>query len=698
MKRNFQDLKLQLSDKSLGIRIGSVDPTSLCESTKTIGKVFEAFNDNVKKEARDAGKIFCESLNGNLARFPESYDDFKSLLDYKTQIMRKLDIKSLTTPVSAKSYSIKPEVPNIGYPSGGYLDIYDLITENPINPDEKVQKSISKDHYSYQSREELCYLMDSKKDEYPPAGFNSEKSWFVTQMCSRNIDGWTVCEFKQTIFISLSGLCEGSPVDQIFSLVTPNKDDSGRYGTFAGATGWVLEFNTEQNTWIIHHYFYKGNTLKLLDARRRPFGKNSWEVVNYACNLGKTLTMQLLLSNCDEDQFTCGDGSCMPLEKRCDKQQDCVDLSDEKKCQIVALDQERYLKDDAPPPIIPGANVDVTLSMNIQNILDIQEVQQRLALKFDLEEKWLDSRLQFYNLKKDQEMNTLVFEEKNMIWIPRILFSNTKDDLTSERDDKAFAKVVRNPNFNGSLIGPKVNEDILVYEGKKNAIKINRVYEVEFICTYDMIYYPFDIQTCTLDMVIHGNTAKFINLLPGSLNYTGGSDFAQYYVMDYNIYSSKIKDKTGVKVSLRLGRRLLGTILTVYVPTILLNVIGHTTNYFKDFFFEAIVTVNLTCMLVLVTMFISVSNSLPKTSYLKMMDYWLVFNLLLPFLEVLIHTYIEMLNDEEGRIINHHGKAREVNSNEDKKPDDKKNKISPGTLEEGDKLFVSRKDLANSER
>ena len=184
------------------------------------------------------------------------------------------------------------------------------------------------------------------------------------------------------------------------------------------------------------------------------------------------------------------------------------------------------------------------------------------------------------------------------------------------------------------------------------------------------------------------------------LKYTGGSDFAQYYVMDYDIYSSKIKDKMGVKVSLRLGRRLLGTILTVYVPTILLNVIGHTTNYFKDFFFEAIVTVNLICMLVLFAMFISVSNGLPKTSYLKMMDYWLVFNLLLPFLEVIFHTYIEMLNDEEGRIINHHGKAREVNSNEDKKPEDK-SKISPGTSNsagQGNKLFQSRTDIENPKK
>ena len=35
----------------------------------------------------------------------------------------------------------------------------------------------------------------------------------------------------------------------------------------------------------------------------------------------------------------------------------------------------------------------------------------------------------------------------------------------------------------------------------------------------------------------------------------------------------------------------------------------------------------------------SVSNDLPRTSYIKMVDVWLVFNLFIPFLEVLLHTY-----------------------------------------------------------
>ena len=46
------------------------------------------------------------------------------------------------------------------------------------------------------------------------------------------------------------------------------------------------------------------------------------------------------------------------------------------------------------------------------------------------------------------------------------------------------------------------------------------------------------------------------------------------------------------------------------------------------------VTVNLTVTLVLATMFISVSQNLPKTSYIKMVDVWLIFNLMIPFFEV----------------------------------------------------------------
>ena len=51
-------------------------------------------------------------------------------------------------------------------------------------------------------------------------------------------------------------------------------------------------------------------------------------------------------------------------------------------------------------------------------------------------------------------------------------------------------------------------------------------------------------------------------------------------------------------------------------------------------------------MLVHTTMFIGVTNQLPQTAYIKMVDIWLIFNLMIPFILVVTHTYIETLRTE----------------------------------------------------
>ena len=64
-----------------------------------------------------------------------------------------------------------------------------------------------------------------------------------------------------------------------------------------------------------------------------------------------------------------------------------------------------------------------------------------------------------------------------------------------------------------------------------------------------------------------------------------------------------------------LKRRIMNAVLTVYLPTLLILTIVYATNFFKDFLFEAVVSVNLTALLVLTTLLISVSSSLPLTAY-----------------------------------------------------------------------------------
>ena len=58
-------------------------------------------------------------------------------------------------------------------------------------------------------------------------------------------------------------------------------------------------------------------------------------------------------------------------------------------------------------------------------------------------------------------------------------------------------------------------------------------------------------------------------------------------------------------------------------------------------YFDVIVTVNVTLLLVLSTLFISVLDSMPRTSYVKMIDIWLIFCLLIPLVEVMFHAMLD---------------------------------------------------------
>ena len=617
----------------------SIEP--MCKVVDRDNFKLEGFQDNFGTMIKDMGNIFCDTMNAKMAEFPETHNQMVEVEKFAIDMLANTNLDSIDIPVNGKSFSVEYQSPNVGS-TQTYLEIHEMGSDRQIYPREKVLDKFSTVVNSFQSKEEICYIMTTRKDESM-----NVKSMISTDMCNRLGDWWTVCKFEKKISIKLKGLCSLSSVDTDFFLAEPVKGSLDRYGTFGGVSGWKIEYDQGEKTWKIHHSHHPHNTIKLTSSSRRPFGKKIWSVEQYTCAQGDTVPLLLQLSNCGADDYTCDDGSCVPLVKRCDKVPDCKDVSDEKQCKVVAIDKDRYIRDDTPPPLIKAEKLEVTLGLNIQNILDIKEVDNIFTLKFDMEAFWKDSRLQFYNLKEDMEMNSLIFQEKSDIWVPTIIFSNTREDLTSQNDEKAFIKVIRNNEENGTLIGSDINDDILVFRGLHHQLKINRVYEVEFICNYDMRFYPFDIQECTLDLVVDDNTAKFLSLQPGDLVSTGSSSFAQYYVLSYQIYSSQVRDKDGIKVSVILGRRLLGVFLTAYTPTILLNIIGHSTNYFKSFFFEAVVTVNLTCMLVLATMFISISNDLPKTAYLKMMDYWLVFTLLLPFLEVLLHTYMEKQNEDD---------------------------------------------------
>ena len=111
-----------------------------------------------------------------------------------------------------------------------------------------------------------------------------------------------------------------------------------------------------------------------------------------------------------------------------------------------------------------------------------------------------------------------------------------------------------------------------------------------------------------------------------------------------NLILEKTKDGNMVHMALKMKRKFTTELLTTYFPTILLLLITFTTIFFEKDLFGDVIAVNLTIMLVMTTIFTSKIEELPPTSDMKMIDIWLIFCLVVPFLEVILRTGIECLS------------------------------------------------------
>ena len=171
-----------------------------------------------------------------------------------------------------------------------------------------------------------------------------------------------------------------------------------------------------------------------------------------------------------------------------------------------------------------------------------------------------------------------------------------------------------------------------------------RVYSVDFICKFQLFLYPFDeqvtiavrskynappSQTFLLRQVCNMsfyNVALDVELKPLWERVESWTKELNEYLLYEFSWEARFKEDVGSYVNIkydngvmisgqdhtclvsliiryRLKRRITGVVLNIYIPTALICVLCHSTVYYGEGLFKAVVAVNLTSLLCLITMF-----------------------------------------------------------------------------------------------
>ena len=139
-----------------------------------------------------------------------------------------------------------------------------------------------------------------------------------------------------------------------------------------------------------------------------------------------------------------------------------------------------------------------------------------------------------------------------------------------------------------------------------------------------------------------------VRLIPDQLKMSQKLNMAIFHIIDWSWKTQTTKyGEQWISAVVVMKRKITSEMMTTYFPSLLLTAITFATTFFKPWFFEAALSVNLTTMLVMTTIFISKMEGLPPTSDIKMIDIWLVLCQMVPFAEVVLLTAMEYHREDK---------------------------------------------------
>jgi Low-density lipoprotein receptor domain class A/Neurotransmitter-gated ion-channel ligand binding domain len=256
----------------------------------------------------------------------------------------------------------------------------------------------------------------------------------------------------------LRGNCAESEIDTHFHAVRRGDDI-----IWMGLRGSFIRYDPGKKFWVAHVLASDAWATSEVAQSGLAVGTSTWLLYeNRHCTVHPVENRTLSLTSCSPTEFNCDSGDCIALEALCDGVSHCDDGSDETGCGVLQGLQD-YNKAMSPPA------PQLTATVDLLNILKLDETNSKIRLKLRISLGWYDDRLHFVNLRPYRVQNSLTADEAAGIWQPQLIFDNvelTDYDLNVE----PAVTVVRNESYVYYLNGLSEIYNARVYDGSANRL------------------------------------------------------------------------------------------------------------------------------------------------------------------------------------------------------------------------------------
>ncbi|KJH43546.1 Cation transporter family protein [Dictyocaulus viviparus] len=258
----------------------------------------------------------------------------------------------------------------------------------------------------------------------------------------------------------------------------------------------------------------------------------------------------------------------------------------------------------------------------------ISEVNMDYTITMYLHQYWTDERLSWNSSIPIHEM-TLSGEFSQNIWVPDTFLANDKQSFLHEVTERN--KMLR------------ISGDGKIAYGMRLTSTLS--------CSMNLRNFPLDSQNCTVEIESYGYTTSEVLMkwnYPRAVHGVEHADVPQFTITGYQTEDRVVSTATGsyqrLSLVFQLQRSVGYFIFQTYLPCVLIVMLSWVSFWINHEATSARVALGITTVLTMTTISTGVRQSLPRISYVKSIDVYLVgFNKFLMIVMCFVFVFAALL-------------------------------------------------------